>query len=545
MSTNLSQQNTATAATHYLKTFDQLKMGYLLVRVDKDKHPNDYWVEETNNHLETILRTSGQLKNGLLSGLQPELKGLFDSIDIALVLRSEYSIEKLVNYEAIKQSVYLKAFSSEENLITIIVREHTEVADYEIRLQEQTEEIQAQNEELTVTNEQLSESFDHVYQSNVKLMQKEKELKAANNMLQLVLDHIPVRVFWKDTQSQYLGCNKNFAQDAGRSHSNEVVGKFDTDLFSDSIAKIYQNDDNQVMQSGISKLSYEEPQNDSKSDALRWLRTNKVPLVDDNNQVFGVLGTYEDISDFKSIEKELVTAKERAEQSDRLKSAFLANMSHEIRTPMNGILGFGQLLKEPLLSDEDRNHYVNVINVSGQKLLAIVNDIIDISKIESGQVELHQTQVNVHELLNSAKQLFEAEAKEKALKLEIESALSEDFTILQDSTKLFQILSNLISNAIKFTEHGVITIKAQLEKDYLSISVLDTGIGISEDLHEIIFDRFNQGNTKIVNKIKGTGLGLSISKGLLQIMGGKISLSSSPNEGSKFTIELPVKKNKG
>ena len=240
-------------------------------------------------------------------------------------------------------------------------------------------------------------------------------------------------------------------------------------------------------------------------------------------------------------EKELIYAKEKAEESDRLKSAFLANMSHEIRTPMNGIIGFSQLLKETSISESDKNHYIKIISDNSQQLLDIVNDIIDISKIESGEVTLNKREVNLKNLLNKISDFYKPQASEKNLGFTADYLINNDnFLYYQDATKLYQIISNLISNAIKFTDRGEVKITCSLEKDTVCFSISDTGIGIPDEYKNSIFDRFSQGYSHNNPKYSGTGLGLSICKGLLNLMDGNISFLSEEGKGSTFLVELPL-----
>ena len=254
-----------------------------------------------------------------------------------------------------------------------------------------------------------------------------------------------------------------------------------------------------------------------------------------------------DITERKITENELVLAKEKAEESDRLKSAFLANLSHEIRTPMNGILGFCELLKEEDLSQETRDHYLDIIAKSGYSLLAIINDIIDISRIETNQVKPQITPVNVDTmLLDIHDQLRFTIPKDKKVKLEVCCYDNNDPVIIAtDKTKLNQILSNLLSNAIKFTEKGEIAAWYKTtDDDKIIFSVKDTGIGIDKKDQKIIFERFRRIENDHTIQFGGTGLGLAISKAYVEMMGGTIAVESELGKGTLFTVTIPnIKKN--
>lgn len=239
--------------------------------------------------------------------------------------------------------------------------------------------------------------------------------------------------------------------------------------------------------------------------------------------------------------KELLLAKEKAEESDKLKTAFLANMSHEIRTPMNGILGFSQLLKEPDLSAHDKGRFIDTIDNSTHQLLNIITDILNISKIEAGEETTHSLFFNLSELLDEIKSFFQPLANQKNLKLSLVYNLSPGIVnIKSDHVKLRQILDNLIGNAIKFTPKGKVEINVTSKDDSLIFSIKDTGIGIDPSLHKVIFDRFRQVELTHSRRYGGTGLGLSLAKSYIEMLGGTIHLDSSLGKGSVFTFEVPL-----
>ncbi len=238
---------------------------------------------------------------------------------------------------------------------------------------------------------------------------------------------------------------------------------------------------------------------------------------------------------------ELIRAKEKVEESDRLKSAFLANMSHEIRTPMNGILGFTELLKEPKLTGEEQQEYIRIIEKSGNRMLNIINDIISTSTLESGLVKAHLSEVDVNELLNFIYEFFKPQAEEKGLKLILGKALSEnDAKAYTDKEKLYAILTNLTKNAIKFTSLGFIEIGCHKESAGLEFFVKDTGIGIIPEHKDMIFERFRQGSESITRNYEGAGLGLSISKAYVELLDGRMWVESEPGKGSEFHFTIPV-----
>ncbi|MGM0551459.1 MAG: ATP-binding protein, partial [Bacteroidota bacterium] len=239
--------------------------------------------------------------------------------------------------------------------------------------------------------------------------------------------------------------------------------------------------------------------------------------------------------------EELKTAKEKAEESDRLKTAFLANMSHEIRTPMNGIIGFSEAFKETNNSAEDRERYADIVIKSSKQLLTIVNDILDISLLETGKLPVQIETVNINRLLLDLYKRFEKEAKNKEIDLYTETSLpDEKCNIMADPYRLRQVVSNLLSNALKFTNKGHIVLGYKIKQQQIGFFVEDTGIGIAKEQQARVFDRFWQEETNIARQFGGTGLGLSISQKLVTLMGGQIGFTSEKHKGSNFYFWLPL-----
>jgi PAS domain S-box-containing protein len=252
-------------------------------------------------------------------------------------------------------------------------------------------------------------------------------------------------------------------------------------------------------------------------------------------------GIIRDITARKLVEKELINSKEKAEESDKLKSAFLANMSHEIRTPLNGILGFSTLLKEPELKEEEKEEFINIIDKCSNQLLHIVTDVIDISKIESGQEKARFVVFNLRELLLEIQLFFQPLAVLKDLKLIFINNLPTDLVhIFSDPVKLRNALNSIIENAIKFTDTGGIDVNISANNNYLIFRITDTGIGIEPVYQKVIFDRFRQVEITMERKYGGTGLGLSLAKSFTELLGGSVEVDSSLGKGSTFTICVPL-----
>jgi PAS domain S-box-containing protein len=249
---------------------------------------------------------------------------------------------------------------------------------------------------------------------------------------------------------------------------------------------------------------------------------------------------YESIIQIQKINTELISAKEKAEESDRLKSSFLANMSHEIRTPMNGILGFTELLKEPKLTGKEQQEYIKVIEKSSSRMLNIINDIVSISRIESGQMNLSYKETSIKDQIEIIYNFFKLEAKQKNIDLKINNTLSElDDLVRTDEEKVYSVLSHLIKNAIKFTESGSIEIGCFKNSNAITFYVKDSGIGINSSKIDLIFERFIQEDDSLNRNYEGAGLGLYIAKSYVNLLGGKIWAANNIDKGAVFYFQIP------
>lgn len=268
------------------------------------------------------------------------------------------------------------------------------------------------------------------------------------------------------------------------------------------------------------------------------------PIFGSNGKIKKLHGTLQDITERKQMESEIKSAQLKAEESDKLKSAFLANMSHEIRTPLNGILGFSELLKRKNLPNDKRLFYTDIICSNGKQLLKIISDIIDISKIESGQIFLDKSNCQLSQMCMELNTFFNTDLKAKGktkidLLLEVDSAF-QSLVLTCDEIRLKQVLTNLLSNAVKFTNNGYIKFGYTVKDNWIEFFVCDTGIGIKPEFQKLVFERFRQANEGVSREYGGTGLGLAISKSLVELMGGNIWLTSSEDEGSEFRFLLPL-----
>ena len=248
-----------------------------------------------------------------------------------------------------------------------------------------------------------------------------------------------------------------------------------------------------------------------------------------------------DITERKKAEKELVIAKEKAEESDRLKTAFLQNISHEVRTPLNAIAGFSELMTEPNLSPEKIRKFSKMISNSSDKLVDIITDVIEISQIQAKQIIIHLAEVNINDLLNKLIVHFNLKIQEKQSNLLLVLNIpNNEYIVLSDGEKLARILSHLIDNALKFTLEGTIEINFAFVDKNLIFSVSDTGIGVSAEMQKVIFEPFRQVETEVTKNIGGNGLGLPIVKAYVELLNGSLSLKSEKNKGSTFTVMIPA-----
>jgi signal transduction histidine kinase/ActR/RegA family two-component response regulator len=285
----------------------------------------------------------------------------------------------------------------------------------------------------------------------------------------------------------------------------------------------------------IQRLLLKEQQEKIKThnDTLEENIKERTQLLEDKNRILN-----KEIENRKRIEEVLIIAKQKAEESDRLKSAFLTNMSHEIRTPMNGIIGFLDLFSDPDLNPDERQEYLDIIKQSGNRLLETINDILEISKIEAGEVLMVKSDISLNKTFQYINDFFAREANAKGIELKIPQ-LKKEWRVNTDGNKLEYILSNLIKNAIKFTNSGSIEIGFEEQADEIQFFVSDTGIGIPEDKFKVIFDRFVQADLSISRGHEGAGLGLSICKAYVEYLGGKIWLESEVQQGSTFYFTIP------
>ncbi|MRT92249.1 response regulator [Ancylomarina sp. 16SWW S1-10-2] len=382
-----------------------------------------------------------------------------------------------------------------------------------------------------LTYKQKFESAAH----NIKKAEEEIEIKDIH--YRTLTDISPVGIFHARSDGYTTFVNNRWCEISNVKQEDALGWGWLSALHPDDKPIIKQEWDLALAQKRISEVNYRFIRKDG---SVKWVLGSAVPEHNSQKQLIGFVGTITDITELKLFQQEQVLLREKADQSNRLKSAFLANMSHEIRTPMNGILGFASLLKEPNLSGETQQDYIKIIEKSGARMLNMINDIVSISKIESGLVEVSLKELNVNEQQEYLYTFFKPEAEAKKIDFSFNSSLSlKDSIVKTDQDKFMSIYINLIKNAIKYTEKGSIEFGYTKKNNFIEFYIKDTGIGIESDRQEAIFERFIQADIEDEMARQGAGLGLSISKAYVEMLGGKIWLESKSGEGSIFYFTIP------
>ncbi len=385
--------------------------------------------------------------------------------------------------------------------------------------------------------------FSHIAGSIRDITERRKaesELESERSLLRTLVDLLPELIYVKDNESRFIMANQACATYMDVQSPMELIGKSDEDFYIHEDAARFYSDELKVLE-GIPIYEKEEEGLYPTGKRLS-MQTTKVPIRDSNGKIFGFVGTSHDITERKKAEFELIHAKEKAEESDRLKTAFMNNISHEIRTPLSGIVGFGTLITQPDILQEEKEEYLDILNKSSTRLINTINDYMDISLIVSGNMPVNLRPVNCLSLVQTLEYQFHESCKEKNLELKMEySAESEDFTLTTDEDLLYKSLVHLLNNAVKFTPSGTISFGYKLKKERLEFFVKDTGIGIDPDAQKQITEVFMQEDVSSKRAFEGNGLGLSITSGLIKLLGGRMKIKSEKLHGTKVTINLPVR----
>jgi PAS domain S-box-containing protein len=486
--------------------------------------------------------------NQLLIESEEKYRGLVENSPDGIVIYAEEKIV-FINDEGLK----MLGATKKEEIITKPVLQFVHPDSLRSVIQ-RMEEVVADNKASEIVEEQFINingvSFDveikaiptiYEHQNAVQVIvhdiTERKRTQEKIKQLSQAVEQSPVAIVITNTNGAIEYVNPKFTETTGYSF-DEILGQNSRILKSGHTS---HNEYQHLWKTLISGNEwFGEFHNKRKDGTLYWESASISPILNSQGKTTHYIAIKEDITERKHVEQQLIKAKEKAEESDRLKLSFLANMSHEIRTPMNGILGFTELLKEPNLDSHIQQDYIKIIEKSGIRMLNIINDIISISKIESGQVEVNLSDTNINEQIEYLHTFFKPEATHKGIKLLVVNLLpSNETTIKTDREKIYAILTNLIKNALKFTNGGSIEIGCDKKGNYLEFFVKDTGLGISNSQIKIIFERFRQANDTISRSHEGSGLGLAISKAYVETLGGKIWVESEEGKGSTFYFTIP------
>ncbi|MCP4350296.1 MAG: PAS domain-containing protein, partial [Desulfobacterales bacterium] len=404
-------------------------------------------------------------------------------------------------------------------------------------------------DELNVLEKTLNDMVRKLLDARTGLYVYSNELKEKKDELRAIIDNTTAVIYLKDINGKYILINQRY-EDLFHVSENDIVGKTDYDVFPKKMAESFAVNDQKVIEAEAPlKLEEYAPHDDG----IHTYVSVKFPLYDASGNIYSVCGISTDISDRKKAEevlknynctleqdvekrtKELKIAKEHAEAANHAKSTFLANMSHEIRTPMNAIIGLSDLALKMKLTPKLKDYLVK-IETSAKSLLNILNDILDFSKIEAGKLDMETRDFELAELIESVSSVINVKAKKKGLMFPIHIGESVPPRLMGDTLRLGQVLTNLASNAVKFTRQGEVTFTIDLVEMFdkeviLRFTVSDTGIGMTQEQIDNLFQPFHQADSSITRKFGGTGLGLAISMKLVEMMGGEMQVESTPEKG--------------
>jgi PAS domain S-box-containing protein len=376
-------------------------------------------------------------------------------------------------------------------------------------------------------------------------METAQALRTSKEVLKDVLNNIPIRVYWKDRNSTYQGCNTQFAKDAGLDRSEDIIGKNDFELnWPTEQAEADRASDHITMEQKQPKLLYQETQ--LLRGKTTWIEKSKIPLKDQNGEVIGILGTYEDITLRREAQQALIKAKEEAEAANQAKDEFLAIMSHEMRTPLNPIIGFSEILLDSNHSEPEQTQLRTILN-AGQRQLHLIDDILDYMRISRGTVKVGTETFSIYDLCQTAMHDAKFIASELSLNFEVGGyglAVEQELLVETDMLIVRRILDNLINNACKYTRQGSVRLdlsRNTAQPDRFLFKIIDTGIGMTAEEQERIFHPFSQADSSYTRKHGGIGLGLAICLKLTKLLDGTLTVTSEPENGSVFTLELPLR----
>lgn len=368
-----------------------------------------------------------------------------------------------------------------------------------------------------------------------------QETIISKQILRNVLDNIPINVFWKDTDSNFLGVNANSLEEMSLEHEREVIGKSDFDFYNKKDAEKYKADEEAIMLSGIPKLNYQETH--IKNGEVSWYVSNKIPFFDENNQVIGIVGTSEDISERKRIQLEMEKLSEELKLQNETKNKFFSIISHDLINPIAGIIGFSELLKENSadLAPEKIKSFATIINKSANFTLALLHDLLEWSRVQIGSIEAEKKNFNLSDLLTHNIAGISSLVSSKNISLK--ANFPKNLSVSADKKMISTITRNLLSNAIKFTPKGGSITISSIEmmvnnKKLIETTIADTGIGMSEEKIKNLFKIEHNYRSEGTDKEAGTGLGLVLCNEFIEKNNGTLKVISKENVGSSFIFTL-------
>jgi PAS domain S-box-containing protein len=380
--------------------------------------------------------------------------------------------------------------------------------------------------------------WDGAIRDVTKERQTLKKIKENEQLLKSINHNINEAIYRSINRKGLVYVNEAFVRIFGYSSVEEVLKLNAIKLYYNANERRILGDE--LVEKG--SISNKEVQFVRKDGTTFWGLLSSITIKREDGETY-FDGAIRDITEQKEAERQLKKAKEQAEEMNRLKSNFLANMSHEIRTPINGIIGLAEVMKEEFSNNKELRIYTELLQQSGNRLLNTITSILDLSKIESKQLNIKTEKVNLHHAISQLIPHLKILANKKSIQLEYQRHISVDRKVLIDPIILDQILNNLIGNAIKFTKTGSVVIKTNLKRgatEFVSILVIDTGIGISPDFIHDIFSPFKQESEGTKRRFEGTGLGLSLSKKYAEMFGGNIYVESEKGKGSTFELKIPL-----
>ena len=493
----------------------------------------------TRRQIEESLRLSEEKYRTIFENVQDvfyqtDLAGIIKVISPSIKHFSDFNAVELIG----KPVIDLYYNPDDRKKLLQKLNKKGEVRDYEIRLKTKNGEIKytSINARLIFNSEGMPDHIDGALRDITERKLAEESLKQSEERLRDIMFNTMDWVWEVDEKGRYTYSSQRDI-DLFDVATDEIIGKTPFDFMLPDEAKRVALIFSEIAAKKM-PIKDLENWNIGKNGKKICLLTNGVPIIGSKGQLLGYRGVDKDITDRKLAEQELINAKEKAEASDRLKTAFMNNISHEIRTPLNGILGFGQILIDPEFSDVDKTNYYGMLSESCDRLLNTVTNIMDISLLASGNLRIVKKEVILYDLISRISEKFRLSCQQKNIVISIPE--NRKHSINTDEELLGKIFHQLIDNAVKFTSNGTITIGCEVHIDTHHFFVKDTGIGISEEYKNRIFSNFEQEDFDTTRKYEGTGIGLSIAKGLVETLGGKIWLESKKGNGSTFYFSIPI-----